>query len=111
MLATYIENDGSLVVEFAVPGREAEDISISSTESSGLIINVAPVEDTPGSILATPMTYEVRRVDPAFSIDGVHAVCQYGLLKLIFPPSPNTNVLASKLDMQAFMRQQRFHLN
>ncbi len=110
MLATYTDNDGNLVVEFAVPGREAEHISIEATHGPGLVINVAPMENTPGSILASPMQYEVQRVAPAFSLEGVHAVCKHGLLTLTFPLCPPP-VTQPKLEMREFMRRQRFHLN
>jgi HSP20 family molecular chaperone IbpA len=110
MLIAYNDASGNLVVECAVPGRDAEDIHIETTEGPGLVINVDVKAQTPGSLLARPLQYQVNKVAPEFSVENVHAMCKHGLLTLVFPRKPRPQQ-SSGFNMAALLRQQRFGMN
>lgn len=83
MNAAYIENN-TLVLEFVIPGRDVDDISIELDDNRKIVVSANPKEVHPSSVLSRGILFTAD-IPEDYDLDQIQTYLKAGILLVMIP--------------------------
>lgn len=84
----YTNEAGELVLEFAVPGRTAEEVDVTVIDDENLTVISKGDPEQPQSLRGREFRYVVMKFPKSHKIEEAKAQCKDGMLIMVFPANP-----------------------